>query len=149
ERTSTLELSSAFVYAASALGVALAGDWITLLVWWEIMAIASTIVVVCGGEKARGPAFRYALVHFLGGVLLMAGIAGEIAMSGTATITSIAPDSWPRWLILAGILVNAGAPPLWAWVSDAYPASSWSGMVFLSIFTTKTAAYVLLRSFPG
>lgn len=149
DRTSTLELSSAFVYAAGALGVVLAGDWITLFVWWEVMAIASTLVVVCGGDKAYGPAFRYALVHFLGGVLLMAGIAGELAMSGTATITSIKPESWPRWLILAGILINAGAPPLWAWVSDAYPASSWSGMVFLSVFTTKTAAYVLLRVFPG
>ncbi len=149
DRTSTLELSSAFVYAAGALGVVFAGDWITLFVWWEIMAIASTLIVVCGGEKAHGPAFRYALVHFLGGVLLMAGIAGEIAMSGSATITSLKPDSWPRWLILAGLLVNAGAPPFWAWVSDAYPASSWSGMVFLSVFTTKAAAYVLMRAFPG
>ena len=149
DRTSRLELSSAFVYAAGALGVVFAGDWITLFVWWEIMAIASTLIVVCGGEKAYGPAFRYALVHFLGGVLLMAGIAGEITMSGSATIASLRPDSWPRWLILAGLLVNAGAPPLWAWVSDAYPASSWSGMVFLSVFTTKAAAYVLMRAFPG
>lgn len=149
DRTSTLELSSAFVYAAGALGVVFAGDWITLFVWWEIMAIASTLVVVCGGDHARGPAFRYAIVHFLGGVLLMAGIAGEIASTGTTAIASMKPDTWARWLILAGLLVNAGAPPLWAWVSDAYPASSWSGMVFLSVFTTKTAAYVLLRAFPG
>ena len=55
----------------------------------------------------------------------------------------------PRWLILAGFLVNAGAPPLSAWLPDAYPESSWSGMVFLSAFTTKTAVYVLLRGFPG
>lgn len=149
DRTSTLELSSAFVYAAGALGVVFAGDWITLFVWWEVMAIASTLIVVCGGDHARGPAFRYALVHFLGGVLLMAGIAGEIASTGTAAITSLKPDSCARWLILAGLLVNAGAPPLWSWVSDAYPASSWSGMVFLSVFTTKTAVYVLMRSFPG
>ncbi len=149
DRSSTLELSSAFVYAGGALGVVFAGDWITLFAWWEIMAIASTIIVVCGGEKAHAPAFRYALVHFLGGVLLMAGIAGEIAMRGSTTITSLEPDSWPRWLILAGFLINAGAPPLWAWISDAYPASSWSGMVFLSVFTTKTAAYVLMRTFPG
>jgi multicomponent Na+:H+ antiporter subunit D len=149
DRTSKLELSSAFVYAAGALGVVFAGDWITLFVWWEIMAIASTLVVVAGGDHARGPAFRYAIVHFLGGVLLMAGIAGEIATTGTATIAAIKPDTWARWFILAGLLVNAGAPPLWAWVSDAYPASSWSGMVFLSVFTTKTAAYVLIRAFPG
>ena len=149
DRSSTLELTSALVYAAGALGVVYAGDWITLFVWCEVMAIASTIIVVCGGEKAHGPAFRYALIHFLGGVLLMAGIAGEIATSGNATITSLKPDSWARWLILAGLLVNVGAPPFWAWVSDAYPASSWSGMVFLSVFTTKTAVYVLMRTFPG
>ncbi len=55
----------------------------------------------------------------------------------------------PRWLILAGFLLNAGAWPLSAWLPDAYPESSWSGMVFLSAFTTKTAVYVLLRAFPG
>lgn len=149
DRGSKLELSSALVYAAGALGVVYAGDWITLFVWWEVMAIASTLIVVAGGEKAHGPAFRYAIVHFLGGVLLMAGIAGEITMSGSTTITSLKPDSWARWLILAGLLVNVGAPPFWAWVSDAYPASSWSGMVFLSVFTTKTAVYVLMRAYPG
>jgi multicomponent Na+:H+ antiporter subunit D len=61
----------------------------------------------------------------------------------------MALDSPARWLILAGFLVNAGAPPLSAWLPDAYPESSWSGMVFLSAFTTKTAVYVLLRGFPG
>ena len=58
-------------------------------------------------------------------------------------------DSVAHWLILAGFLVNAGAPPLSAWLPDAYPEGSWSGTVFLSAFTTKTAVYVLLRGFPG
>ena len=52
-------------------------------------------------------------------------------------------------LILAGFLINAGAPPLSAWLPDAYPQASWSGMVFLSAFTTKTAVYVLIRGFAG
>ena len=52
-------------------------------------------------------------------------------------------------IVLAGFLVNAGAPPLSAWLPDAYPEASWSGTVFLSAFTTKTAVYVLLRAFPG
>ena len=61
----------------------------------------------------------------------------------------MALDSPAHWLILAGFLVNAGAPPLSAWLPDAYPEASWSGTVFLSAFTTKTAVYVLLRGFPG
>jgi multicomponent Na+:H+ antiporter subunit D len=51
--------------------------------------------------------------------------------------------------ILAAFLVNAAAWPLSAWLPDAYPEASWSGMVFLSAFTTKTAVYVLARGFPG
>ena len=52
-------------------------------------------------------------------------------------------------MILIGFLVNAGAPPLSAWIADAYPEASPSGTVFLSAFTTKTAVYTLLVGFPG
>ena len=58
-------------------------------------------------------------------------------------------NSVTTWMILFGFLLNAGAPPLSAWLADAYPEASFSGMVFLSAFTTKTAIYVLLRGFPG
>jgi multicomponent Na+:H+ antiporter subunit D len=113
------------------------------------MAIASTLVVWSAGPSARGAGLRYAAIHLLGGVLLMAGIAGEIAATGSLSFNKMALDTLPRGLILAGFLINAGAPPLSAWLPDAYPESSWSGMVFLSAFTTKTAVYVLLRGFPG
>jgi multicomponent Na+:H+ antiporter subunit D len=143
------ELAAAFVYGGSAIGVAFAGDLITVFVFWELMAVGSTIVVWCGRDNARRAGLRYAAIHLLGGVILMAGIVGEIAATGTTTFQSMQPDSLARWLILAGFLINAGAPPLSAWLPDAYPEASWSGMVFLSAFTTKTAVYVLLRGFPG
>lgn len=145
----TTELAAAFVYAGSAIGVVFAGDLITVFIFWEFMAVASALVVFSAGETARGSGLRYAAIHFFGGVLLMAGIAGEIATTGSIVFDKMALDSIPRCLILAGFLINAGAPPLSAWLPDAYPESSWSGMVFLSAFTTKTAVYVLLRGFPG
>ena len=144
-----VELAAAYCYAGAAIGVAFAGDLLTLFMFWEVMAIASTVVVWSGGPAARGAGLRYASIHFLGGVLLMAGIAGEIAATGSLAFEKMALDSAPRWLILAGFLINAGAPPLSAWLPDAYPESSWSGMVFLSAFTTKGAVYALLRGFPG
>ena len=144
-----VELAAAFCYAGSAIGVAFAGDLLTVFIFWELMAIASTLVVWSAGPSARGAGLRYAAVHLLGGVLLMAGIAGEIAATGSLAFGKLALDTVPRWLILAGFLINAGAPPLSAWLPDAYPESSWSGMVFLSAFTTKAAVYVLLRGFPG
>lgn len=145
----TLELAAAFVYAGSAIGVTSAGDLITVFIFWEIMAIASTLVVFCGGKRGLSSGLRYAVIHMLGGVLFMAGLAGEIATTGTSTFQAMDISTVPRMLILAGFLVNVGAPPLSAWLPDAYPEASWSGTVFLSAFTTKIAVYVLIRGFPG
>jgi multicomponent Na+:H+ antiporter subunit D len=120
-----------------------------VFVFWEIMAVTSTVIVWCGGASARKAGLRYAAIHFLGGVLLMAGIAGELAINGSTDFAAMDLSNAARWMIFAGFLVNAGAPPFSPWVPDAYPAASWSGAVFLSAFTTKTAVYVLIRGFPG
>jgi multicomponent Na+:H+ antiporter subunit D len=137
-------------YAGSAIGVVFAGDLITVFIFWELMAIGSTLVIWSAGNRtAYSASMRYVAIHLLGGVLLMAGIAGHVAATGSVAFVAMAPESWAQWLILAGVLINAGAPPLSAWLPDAYPEASWSGTVFLSAFTTKTAVYVLLRGFPG
>ena len=144
-----MELAAAMIYAGSAIGVVFAGDLITVFIFWEVMAITSTMIVWSGGAFARNAGLRYAVIHFLGGVILMAGIAGEIATTGSVQFNAMEIDSLARWMILAGFVINTGAPPLQAWLSDAYPKASWSGMVFLSAFTTKTAVYTLIRGFPG
>ena len=147
---SKLELCAAFVYAGSALLVVLCGDLITLLIGWELMAIGSTLVIWSAGTNgAYAAARRYISVHLLGGVLLMAGVIGHIHTQGTTSFSAMHADNLYSILILAGFLVNTGAPPLQSWIGDAYPEASPSGMVFLSAFTTKTAVYTLLRGFPG
>ena len=147
---SGLELMSALVYAGGAVGVALAGDLITLFVCWEIMALASsTVIASVGGERAIRVAMRYFLVHVFGGSLLLAGILVHLAGGGGIAIGQLAAGSLGGALILAGVLVNAAAPPISAWLPDAYPEGSFSGTVFLSAFTTKAAVYVLIRMFPG
>lgn len=147
---SKLEIPAAFLYAGSAIGVALAGDLLTVFVFWEMMAVGSTLVLWSANSKlAWSASVRYAMIHLSGGVILFAGITGHLVGTGDATFTRMQPDSLAHWLILIGFLINAGAPPLSAWLPDAYPEASWSGTVFLSAFTTKTAVYVLLRGFPG
>ncbi len=147
---SRVEVPAAFAYAGSAIGVALAGDLVTVFVFWELMAVGSTLVLWSpGSPEAYRAARRYLMIHLLGGVLLFAGITGHIAQTGDVAFTRMLLDSPAHWLILAGFLVNAGAPPLSAWLPDAYPEASWSGTVFLSAFTTKTAVYALIRGFPG
>jgi multicomponent Na+:H+ antiporter subunit D len=145
-----VELPAAFLYAGSAIGVALAGDLVTVFVFWEVMAIGSTLVLWSAATPAAYAAsMRYLMVHLFGGMLLFAGVAGHVLDTGSSEFTPMALDSAWQGLILAAFLVNAAAWPLSAWLPDAYPEASWSGMVFLSAFTTKTAVYVLLRGFPG
>ena len=81
----------------------------------------------------------------LGGTI---GTDRDILAATSADGWRLAPLLLP-YLILIGILVNAAAPPLSAWLADAYPESSPTGSVFLSAFTTKTAVYVLIRGYPG
>ncbi len=146
----TIELTAAFVYAGAAVGVTFAGDLITLFVFWEIMALGSTLVIWSAGtNSAYRASMRYLLVHLLGGVILMAGIVAYVVETGSTQFVAMTADSAATWLILAGFLVNAGAPPLSAWIADAYPEASPSGTVFLSAFTTKTAVFALLVGFPG
>lgn len=150
KQANTLELTAAFIYAGSAVGVTFAGDLITLFIFWEIMALGSTAVVwAAGTETAYRASMRYLLVHFLGGVILMAGITAHVMSTGDITFTSMKPDSIGKVLILIGFLINAGAPPFSAWIADTYPEASPSGTVFLSAFTTKTAVFALLVGFPG
>ena len=168
-----VELSGALLYAGSAIGVTFAGDLITLFLFWEVMAIGSTLVVWAGNSEAsRLAGRRYVNMHLVGGAVMMAGIALHVHASGsillptmqlggdiTDPIVMVAEGNKP-WLlpslaspgavlILIGILINSGAPPLGAWLPDAYPEASPSGTVFLSAFTTKTSVYVLLVLFAG
>ena len=144
------ELAAAFAYAAGAIGVCFAGDLITLFLYWELMALFSTVLVWCGGtEAARAAGIRYAIMHLLGGVILKVGIEGVMISTGSIQIQPMLATDFSTWMILIGILINAAAPPVSAWLSDAYPESSASGSVFLSAFTTKTAVLALILLFPG
>lgn len=144
------EQSSAMVYAGSALGVTFAGDFFTLYVFWELMALASTFVVLAARDQiSRNAAFRYVMVHLAGGLFLLAGIVLRLHETGSLAVEYIGLSGLPAVLIFIGVAVNAAIPPMHSWLKDAYPAASYTGAVFLSAFTTKSAVYVMARLFPG
>ena len=144
------ELLSVLIYSGAAIGAVLAGDVFSLFFFWELMAIGSTLIIFSANTRFSSKAgFRYALIHFAGGVVLMAGLTGYVAETNSVVFENFTLESPFSWMIMAGFLVNAGAPPFSSWLPDAYPEASFSGSVFLSAFTTKTAVYTLLRGFPG
>ena len=77
------------------------------------------------------------------------GIEGVVIHTGSIELQPMLATNFDTWMILIGILINAAAPPVSAWLADAYPESSPTGSVFLSAFTTKTAVLALILLFPG
>lgn len=145
---------AALTYVGGSLGVVFAGDLFTLFFFWEMMAFASAYLIFAGkfGNSIKAGT-RYLLVHIAGGLFLLAGILMYYAESHTLAFNSFSVNGpggpIAFYLILIGFILNAGVPPLSAWLSDAYPEGSITGSVFLCAFTTKTAIYVLIRGFPG
>jgi len=138
---------AAFIYAGAAIGAVFAGDLITLFLFWEVMAFSSAVIVFLGGNQAAG--MRYLLIHIFGGVCLLAGILIHLSAGNDPAFTAFHEMGLGPMLILIGFIVNAAVPPIHAWLADAYPEASVTGIVFLSAFTTKTAVYVLARGFAG
>jgi len=141
---------AALMYIGSALGVVFAGDLVSLYFFWEIMAVASTFLILSRRtKKAQAAGMRYILVHIFGGLCLLAGIVMFVSKTGSVAFDAMTDHNWSTYLILIGILVNAAAPPMQAWLPDAYPEATVTGGVILSAYTTKTAVYTLVRGFPG
>ena len=140
---------AALMYAGSSLGVLFAGDFFTLFVYWEIMAVASVCLILARRtDRSRKAGLRYLFVHLFGGSALLAGIiwryveTGSILFDGSQTGPA-------AYLILLSFSINAAIPPLHSWLTDSYPEGTVTGSVFLSAFTTKTAVYALARGFAG
>ena len=143
---------SALTYVGGALGVTFAGDFLSLYVFWELMAISSALLVWLRREpSAVAAGFRYLLVHVLGGLVLLAGIVIHWSETGSLAFEDMgAFAGGMAWvLILVAFLLNAAVPPLGAWLPDAYPEATVTGAVFMTAFTTKSAVYVLIRGFAG
>ncbi len=143
---------ASLVYAGGALGVTFAGDFLTLYIFWELLAISSALLILLRRERSAVQAgFRYLLFHVFGGLLLLAGIVLHWEQTGSIAFGDMGAFSGSlSWgLILAAFLLNAAVPPLGAWLPDAYPEATVTGAIFMTAFTTKSAVYVLIRGFAG
>ncbi|MEM0930003.1 MAG: Na(+)/H(+) antiporter subunit D [Pseudomonadota bacterium] len=150
-----IEASMGLIYAGSAIGGALAGDLITLFVYWEIAALSSVFIVWAGGGHAAFKAgMRYLVIQVLSGLLLLSGITVHL-MGGGSTAFDLFQLSDENGVDLAALLIllafaiKAAFPLLHTWLQDSYPKATAVGAVLLSAFTTKLAIYTLARGFAG
>ena len=143
---------AAWFYVAGSLGVIYCGDYLSLFLFWEMMAFSSTFLVWFNKEQgALAAGYRYLLVHTFGGILLLLGFVLRYQATGDLSF-GLMDEQHPHlytWLIMAGLMLNAAVPPLHSWLPDAYSKATVTGAVFMCAFTTKTAVYTLARAFAG
>ena len=137
----------ALLYAGTSLGAVFAGDFVTLLIFWEAMALTSTALVVVYGGDAVKAGFRYILFHVFGGSMLLAGIAMNFIATGSINFGPLA-SGLPVVFGIIGIAVNLAMVPFHTWLPDTYPRPHIAASVFLSVYTTKAAVYALARVMP-
>ncbi len=151
-----VEVSTGLVYAGAAVAGALAGDFLTLFIYWELAALSSVFIVWAGGSHASFKAgIRYLVVQVLSGLLLLCGIVMRISDGQGIYFGDLSLFDQEGQMILSSLLIliafgiKAAFPFLHNWLQDSYPKATAVGAVMLSAFTTKLAVYTLARSFAG
>ncbi|WP_134672065.1 Na(+)/H(+) antiporter subunit D [Halorussus marinus] len=145
----SLQTAFALSYVGTSLGAVFGGDWLTLIFFWELMAVTSTLLVWYYGGRAIRAGYRYALLHGVGGTLLLGAVVWHYVAAGTFLFTGDGMAG-PVAPVLAGIGigVNVGFVGLHAWLPDTYPRPHIAASVFLCVYTTKTGVYGMYRAFP-
>ncbi len=149
------------LFMTSMLGLVMAGDVITLFVFWEGTSITSFLLVAYKSkdEAARRGAFRALFITGGGGVALLAGLVFVAALSGSTQFDVIlrsgdvlrANDLYPVMLglIALGALTKSAQAPAHFWLPGAMSAPAPASAYLHSATMVKAGVYLLARLNPA
>ncbi len=139
---------------AAMLGVLVAGDLITLYVFFEWLGLVAYLVVVHeGGPAAERAGLKYLVLTLLGGLALLTGVLLVHGLGG-GDLSSVVPvtegregiRAWAAGFLIAGFGVKAGLLGLHVWLPDAHTAAPAPGSAILSGVMIKAGVVGLART---
>ena len=149
-----------FVFMAAMLGTTLAGNLITMFVFWELTGICSYMLIGFDHEQeeARRAALQAILVTGIGGLALLAGfillgnISGTMELAellGGGDIVRAHPLYLPAlMLVLAGAFTKSAQFPYHFWLPSAMAAPTPVSAYLHSATMVKLGIYLLARLSP-
>ena len=150
DREDKAEDVALMAHAGGALVAVFAGDLVSFVAGAQFSALASAALIFRGTSAgALGAGLRYLSWQVLAGALMTAGIGFTWASAGAIGFDRMNPLSIQGGLMLAGLVIMAGAPIAHVWVKDSLPHASTIGMAALAAFPIKLGIYALARGFPG
>ncbi len=139
-------------------GAFLTGDIFNLYVWFEVMPVASFVLVALGGERAQlEGAVKYVTLNLMSSALFLAavgilyGVAGtlnmadlsvqlrQVAQPGLVTTVSV--------LFLIAFGIKAATFPLFFWLPASYHTPPVPIAAVFAGLLTKVGVYALIRVF--
>ncbi|MEW5784697.1 MAG: proton-conducting transporter membrane subunit [Bacillota bacterium] len=136
------------------LGVFLTGDFFSLFLFFEMMSLASYVLVIHSETGETMEAGRnYLYLSIIGGLSLLIGILLLYFSTGSTAITpqleKLTDAGFTRILIVVfmiiGFGIKAGMVPLHIWLPKAHPVAPSPASALLSGIMIKTGAYGISR----
>ncbi len=147
---------------AGVAGAFLTGDVFNLFVWFEVMLMASYVLVVfrSGPDETRA-ALSYVVLNLLGSAVMLVAIGGLYATTGTLNMAAmadrlanpavydvaVAPTLGLASLLLSVFALKAGLVPFHFWVPAAYDAAPAPVTAVLAGVVKKVGIYAVIRLF--
>lgn len=137
-------------------GAFLTGDIFNLYVWFEVMLIASFVLLgLCGGKAAVEASVKYFIINLASSFLFLIALGLLYGKAGTlnfadlnlklGTVEAATGTQSAAVLMLVAFGIKAGVFPLFMWLPASYPAlPAPLGAVFAGLLT-KVGVYSILR----
>jgi hydrogenase-4 component B len=156
EHLPRLSLAVLPLFVASMLLVPAAGSVTTFLLGWELMALASLVLVLTEHRRpeVRAAGVFYAVLTQLGFVAILLGLLIFSAAAGADTLTGLAEHAdrvspGTRMVVfvltLIGFGSKAGLVPLHAWLPRAHPEAPSPVSALMSAAMVNLGIYGLIR----
>lgn len=151
------------ILAAGVFNAFIAGDLFNLYVSFEILLVASFVLITVGGTELRIRAGTvYIVVSIVSSVIFLAAIAMIYGATGTVNIAQLSvrlsqlpPDIQLTLhvMLLVAFGIKAAVFPLSFWLPDSYPTAPAPVTAVFAGLLTKVGVYAIMRTemilFPG
>ena len=144
------------VLAAGVYNAFIAGDLFNLYVGFEILLVASFVLITLGGTAARIRAgVTYIIVSLVSSILFLVAIGLIFAATGTVNMAEVSvriADVDPavqlmlHLLLLVAFGIKAALFPLSFWLPDSYPSAPAPVTAVFAGLLTKVGVYAILRT---
>jgi multicomponent Na+:H+ antiporter subunit D len=139
-------------------GAFLTGDIFNLYVWFEVMLIASFVLLALGGERAQIlGAIKYVTLNLMSSALFLAAVGLLYGLVGTLNMADLARKmsfvQQPGFLTALSMLflvafgIKAAIFPLFFWLPDSYHTPPVPVSALFAGLLTKVGVYALIRIF--